>query len=44
MKFYILKDVNPDDPILGQSKIVSLMLPISNIRGAYGFRNRLINS
>jgi HK97 family phage portal protein len=39
-----IKDVNPDDPILGQSKIVSLMLPISNIRGAYGFRNRLINS
>lgn len=38
------KNSNPDDPILGTSKIESLQMPISNIRGAYGFRNRIISS
>jgi phage portal protein BeeE len=33
---------NPDNPIIGLSPLHSLQMPISNIRGAYGYRNVLI--
>jgi phage portal protein BeeE len=33
------RNVDPSDPILGTSVLHSLTMPISNIRGAYGFRN-----
>lgn len=39
-----LKTTNPNDPLLGESLLISLTMPISNIRGAYGFRNRIIRS
>ena len=35
---------NPNDPIMGESKIKVLMMPISNIRASYGFRNRIITN
>jgi len=35
--------VNSKNPIKGESPMISLHMPISNIRGAYGFRNVLIN-
>lgn len=34
---------NPENPILGKSPLHALQMPISNIRGAYGYRNVLIN-
>ena len=34
--------VNPDNPLLGLSPLYALTMPISNLRGAYGFRNRII--
>jgi hypothetical protein len=34
--------VNPDNPLIGISPLFSLTMPISNLRGAYGFRNRII--
>lgn len=34
--------VNPDNPLVGLSPLYSLTMPISNLRGAYGFRNRII--
>lgn len=34
---------NSDNKIVGKSPLIALMMPISNIRGAYGFRNILIN-
>jgi HK97 family phage portal protein len=34
---------NPDNPIIGMSPLIPLMMPLSNIRGAYGYRNVLIN-
>lgn len=37
-------ETNPKNPILGESKIIALSMPISNIRGAYGFRNRIITN
>lgn len=46
---YEVKDVihsritDPRNPILGQSPLHSLQMAISNIRGAYGYRNVLIN-
>lgn len=39
-----IKNSNPDDPVLGTSKIESNQLQISNIKGALGFRNRIISS
>lgn len=33
------RNVDPNDPILGSSIMHALTMPISNIRGAYGFRN-----
>lgn len=38
------KTTNPNDPIIGESLLTSLNMPISNLRGAYGFRNRIIKS
>ena len=38
------RDINVDNPVMGLSPITSLKLAISNIRGAYGFRNRIITS
>jgi phage portal protein BeeE len=35
---------NIDNPILGQSPLTSLTMPISNIKGGYGFRNRIITN
>jgi hypothetical protein len=35
----ILKRPNPENPIKGLSVLEALQMPISNIRGAYGFRN-----
>ena len=35
--------VNGKNSVKGESPLVSLYMPISNIRGAYGFRNVLIN-
>ena len=34
--------VNPNNPLMGLSPLHSLTMPISNIRGAYGFRNKII--
>lgn len=34
---------NSNNKIVGKSPFVALQMPISNIRGAYGFRNILIN-
>lgn len=39
-----LRDPNPIDPIMGLSRLEALMMPISNVRGALGFRNRIITS
>lgn len=39
-----LRDPNPNDPVKGLSKLEGLMMPISNVRGALGFRNRIITS
>jgi phage portal protein BeeE len=36
------KIVNPNDSLLGLSPLHGLTMPISNLRGAYGFRNRII--
>ena len=33
---------NPENPLLGKSPLHALQMPISNIRGAYGYRNVLI--
>jgi HK97 family phage portal protein len=33
---------NPNDAIIGLSPLHGLTMPISNLRGAYGFRNRII--
>lgn len=33
------RNVDPNDPILGSSILHALTMPISNIRGSYGFRN-----
>jgi HK97 family phage portal protein len=38
-----LKTVNSDDDIMGLSPLHALQMPISNIRGSYGFRNVNIN-
>ena len=38
------KTTNPNDPLMGESKLISLQLEISNIRAAKGFRNRIITS
>ena len=38
------KDIGTEDPLIGVSKIDSLMMPIANVRGAYGFRNRIITN
>jgi len=38
------RDININNPVMGLSPITSLKLAISNIRGAYGFRNRIITS
>lgn len=35
----VLKRPNPENPIKGLSVLEALQMPISNIRGAYGFRN-----
>ena len=35
----VLKRIDPNDPIKGLSVLQALQMPISNIRGAYGFRN-----
>lgn len=35
----VIKRPNPNDPIKGLSVLEALQMPISNIRGAYGFRN-----
>lgn len=46
---YLPKDViysrltNPNNPLVGLSPLQALQMPISNIRGAYGYRNVLIN-
>lgn len=34
--------INPNNPLMGLSPLHSLTMPISNIRGAYGFRNKII--
>jgi HK97 family phage portal protein len=34
---------NPNNPLVGLSPLQALQMPISNIRGAYGYRNVLIN-
>lgn len=34
---------NPNNPLIGLSPFQALQMPISNIRGAYGYRNVLIN-
>ena len=34
---------NPNNPLVGMSPMLPIMMPISNIRGAYGYRNILIN-
>lgn len=36
------KTQNPSNKLIGISPLVSIQMPISNIRGAYGFRNVLI--
>jgi phage portal protein BeeE len=38
------REINAHNPVMGLSPITSLKLAISNIRGAYGFRNRIITS
>jgi len=38
------KETNSLNPIIGVSKIKSLMLELSNLRGALGFRNRIITN
>lgn len=35
----VVKRPNPENPIKGLSVLEALQMPISNIRGAYGFRN-----
>lgn len=35
--------VSSKNPVKGESPMTSLFMPISNIRGAYGFRNVIIN-
>ena len=35
--------INPLNPLVGLSPLQALQMPISNIRGAYGYRNVLIN-
>lgn len=35
--------VNPNNPVMGLSPLHALTMPISNIRGAYGFRNKIIS-
>jgi len=37
------KNIDPDNPFKGISPIVANQMPITNIRGAYGFRNANIN-
>lgn len=37
------RNINGKNPIKGESQLVSLHMPISNIRAAYGFRNIIIN-
>jgi HK97 family phage portal protein len=39
-----MRNMNIDDPVLGLSPMAGLLMPISNIRGAYGFRNRIITN
>ena len=39
-----MRDPNPNDPIIGLSKVEALNMEISNIRAAKGFRNRIITS
>lgn len=39
-----LKTSNPLDPIVGLSPIEALTMVLSNIRAAYGFRNRIITN
>jgi len=39
-----LNRVNPNDPISGISPIVSLKMPISNVRAAYGSMNRIVSA
>jgi len=34
--------INPDDPLMGLSPLHGLTMALSNLRGAYGFRNRII--
>lgn len=36
---FVLRRVNPNDPVIGLSPLEALQMPITNIRGAYGFRN-----
>lgn len=38
------REPNPSDPLKGLSKIEAAAMVLSNIRGAQGFRNRIINS
>lgn len=40
----IFKYPNPNDPVIGLSPIEQLKMPIANIRGALGFRNRIITN
>jgi phage portal protein BeeE len=37
------RQTNPENPLLGLSPFQALQMPISNIRGTYGYRNVLIN-
>lgn len=37
------KNISAENPFLGISPLVALNMPITNIRGAYGFRNANIN-
>lgn len=39
-----LREPNPNDPLVGLSKIPGLLMKLSNMRGAEGFDNRIINS
>ena len=39
-----MRNANIEDPVLGLSPLTSLIMPISNVRGAYGFRNRIITN
>lgn len=38
------RDVTADNPLFGESRITGLKMPISNLRGAEGFKNRIINA